>query len=111
MEFEQTPGDYEGQGNLVCYSPWGCKESDTTGGLNKNNIYSHKSGRTLAKILTSVIVEKILVNFNFTFLGIHIVFYFIFYQKKKKERKEAENVGLNIILESMQFILQALESH
>ena len=22
-EFEQTPGDSEGQGNLVCYSPWG----------------------------------------------------------------------------------------
>ena len=36
MEFEQTPGDYEGQGNLVCYSPWGCKESDTTGWLNNN---------------------------------------------------------------------------
>ena len=22
-EFEQTPGDSEGQGNLECYSPWG----------------------------------------------------------------------------------------
>ena len=22
-EFEQTLGDSEGQGNLVCYSPWG----------------------------------------------------------------------------------------
>ena len=22
-EFEQTPGDSEGQGNLVCCSPWG----------------------------------------------------------------------------------------
>ena len=29
-EFEQIPGDSEGQGNLVCYSPQGCKESDTT---------------------------------------------------------------------------------
>ena len=28
-EFEQTPGDGEGQGGLVCYSPRGCKESDT----------------------------------------------------------------------------------
>ena len=27
-EFEQTPGDGEGQGSLVCCSPWGCKESD-----------------------------------------------------------------------------------
>ena len=29
-EFEQTLGDSEGQGGLECYSPWGCKESDTT---------------------------------------------------------------------------------
>ena len=29
-EFEQAPGDGEGQGSLACYSPWGCKESDTT---------------------------------------------------------------------------------
>ena len=30
-EFEQTPGDGEGQGSLVCCSPWSYKESDTTG--------------------------------------------------------------------------------
>ena len=29
-EFEQVPGDDEGQGNLAFYSPWGGKESDTT---------------------------------------------------------------------------------
>ena len=29
-EFEQTPGDSEGQGCLECYSPWGCEESDMT---------------------------------------------------------------------------------
>ena len=29
-EFEQTPGDREGQGSLACYSPWSHKESDTT---------------------------------------------------------------------------------
>ena len=29
-EFEQIPGDSEGQRSLVCYSPWGRKESDTT---------------------------------------------------------------------------------
>ena len=27
-EFEQTLGDSEGQGSLVCYSPWGRKETD-----------------------------------------------------------------------------------
>ena len=29
-EFEQTPRDGEGQGSLVCCSPRGHKESDTT---------------------------------------------------------------------------------
>ena len=29
-EFEQTPGDSEGQGSLPCCSPWGPKESDMT---------------------------------------------------------------------------------
>ena len=28
-EFEHTLGYSEGQGGLVCCSPWGCKESDT----------------------------------------------------------------------------------
>ena len=27
-EFEQVPGDSEGQGSLACCSPWGHKESD-----------------------------------------------------------------------------------
>ena len=29
-EFEQTPGDGEGQGSRVCYGPWGRQELDTT---------------------------------------------------------------------------------
>ena len=29
-EFEQTLGDSEGRGGLVCCSPWGCKEVDMT---------------------------------------------------------------------------------
>ena len=36
-ELGQTPGSGEGQGGLVCCSPWGHKESDTTGQLNNNN--------------------------------------------------------------------------
>ena len=27
-ELGQTPGDGEGQGGLVCCSPWACEESD-----------------------------------------------------------------------------------
>ena len=29
-EFEQTPGDGEGQGSPACCSPWGHKELDMT---------------------------------------------------------------------------------
>ena len=36
-ELGQTPGNGEGQGDLACCSPWGCKESDTTGQLNNNH--------------------------------------------------------------------------
>ena len=37
-EFEQTLGDGEGQGSLVCYSSWGCKQSDMTEWLNNNAV-------------------------------------------------------------------------
>ena len=33
-EFEQTLGAGDGQGDLACCSPWGCKELDMTEGLN-----------------------------------------------------------------------------
>ena len=37
-EFEQIPGDGEGQVNLACCSPWGHKESDMTEWLKNNKI-------------------------------------------------------------------------
>ena len=37
QEFEQALGDGEGQGSLVCCSPWGFKESDTTELLISNS--------------------------------------------------------------------------
>ena len=36
-EFEQTLGDGDGQGSLVCCSPWGHKELDMTERLNNND--------------------------------------------------------------------------
>ena len=38
-EFEQTPTDNEEQGSLVCRSPWGCKESDTTEWMNNKCVH------------------------------------------------------------------------
>ena len=50
-EFEQTLGDDEGQGSLVCCSPWGHKESDTTEPLNSNNQYQLTSCGKLLNFL------------------------------------------------------------
>ena len=36
QEFEQAPGYGKEQRSLVCYSPWGRKESDTTDRQNNN---------------------------------------------------------------------------
>ena len=36
-EFEQIPGDIEGQGSLESCSPWGLKELDTSLQLNNSN--------------------------------------------------------------------------
>ena len=38
-EFEQAPEYHEGQGGLVCCSPWDHKELDTTERLNNNKIH------------------------------------------------------------------------
>ena len=37
-EFEQTAGDGDGQGGLVCCGPWGRNVLDTTERLNSNDI-------------------------------------------------------------------------
>ena len=41
-EFEQAPGDSEGQGSLVCCNSRGPKDSDTTEGLNNNKLGKHR---------------------------------------------------------------------
>ena len=43
-EFERAPGDAEGQRSLVCCSPWGHKELDTTERLNeqRTELSSHE---------------------------------------------------------------------
>ena len=44
QEFEWTPGVGDGQGGLVCYNSWGCKESDTTEQLNWTELSSKEHG-------------------------------------------------------------------
>ena len=50
-KFEEVPGDGEGQGSLVCRSPWGRKQSDITERLNNNK----KHLRTCCNLL--VVIE------------------------------------------------------
>ena len=58
-EFEQAPGVGDGQGSLVCSSPWGCKEWDMIKRLNWN-------GRIL--LLTDLLDtnQNVLLLFNAT---------------------------------------------
>ena len=48
-EFEQTVGDGERQGSLVCCSPWGHKELNTTEQLS-NNIIKEEVVRRLVAV-------------------------------------------------------------
>ena len=49
-EFEQTPGDSEGQGGLVCCSAWGHKQSATTEWMNNKCSYCSWQCRPWAKL-------------------------------------------------------------
>ena len=72
-EFEQTPGDGEGQRGLACCSPWGHKESDMTEQLNNN------SGKCVPDINSSSLAIRAQSNsnncpFSYLLLEIQIVF-------------------------------------
>ena len=47
-EFEQAPGDGEGQGGLLYCSPQGCKELDMTEQLNNSSSKSQESDQMIA---------------------------------------------------------------
>ena len=68
-EFEQALGVGDGQGDLVCCSPWGHKESDTTEGLNWliQMVYLPFSPLPFASLLFSAICKSSSDN-HLTFL-------------------------------------------
>ena len=65
-EFEQTPGDGNGQGSLACCSPRGRKVSDTTEWLNNSGTfklcYTLKSSGELLKLPTPKLVNPGFLN-------------------------------------------------
>ena len=62
-EFEQAPGDSEGQGGLVHCSPWGHKELDMTQQLKNDN---NNKGLVFCNVLETVVTELFL-SFFFSF--------------------------------------------
>ena len=56
-EFEQAPGDDEGQGRLVCCSPWGHKESDMAERLNNEQYISINLYMDLGKFILKFMHE------------------------------------------------------
>ena len=68
LEFEQAPGDSEGQESQACFSPWGCKESDTTEPLNNNKVISftcHDSitlGTSFSSFYTIFLLPELLID-------------------------------------------------
>ena len=46
-EFEQAVGVGDGQGSLVCSSPWGCKESATTEQLNQTWVHMSMGSKAI----------------------------------------------------------------
>ena len=44
-EMNLSPGDIEGQRSQMGYSPWGCKDSDITYGLNNHKIFRSGASR------------------------------------------------------------------
>ena len=49
-EFEQAPGDGEGQGRLACCSPWGHKELDMTQRLNNEKTTLRVDSKSLLSV-------------------------------------------------------------
>ena len=68
-EFEQTPGDGEQQGSLVCCSPWGRKGLDTTEQLNDS--------KDELKIQSPLMQLTLTVNKALIFLFLILFFFLI----------------------------------
>ena len=59
---DQALGDSEGQGSLVCYSPWGHKESDTTERQNNNKFIGRTDAEAEALTLRPPVLKQQLLG-------------------------------------------------
>ena len=65
-EFEQAPGDGDGQGRLACCSPRGCKELDMTEWLNNSNLLLYIHNSIFLPLPKVNHVSPLVFNFFFT---------------------------------------------
>ena len=73
-EFEQAPGDVEGQGSLVCWSPWGCKGLCKTEWLSNNN--NHALGKKKWQLTREIVSSSLILR---TKRGLEKTEYFLGY--------------------------------
>ena len=64
-EFEQAPGNGEGQGSLECCSSWCHKESDSTLWLSNNNKFIHSTNNSNSRYLTQSNDQKKKIHISF----------------------------------------------
>ena len=73
------PGKSHGQRSLVGYSPWGCKESDTT-----ERLHFHFNAQYFVLLVTFLIVEKLSFEHTvYQFIGCNLV-QFIWHESQKE---------------------------
>ena len=80
--FEQASRVDDGQGILVCYSPWGCKESDRTELLNWTEMAgsSCHTGKFPWHICPGRLINPVIHRNQFTSLGLDTFTHFSFSQ-------------------------------
>ena len=81
QEFEQTPGNDEGQGSLACCSPWGHKESDITEQLN-NNCEMSQALKYFWLYFFFCIIMVFNKGCSFSAVSLFYIFFMIFYIRK-----------------------------
>ena len=78
-EFEQALGVGDGQGSLLCCSPWGCRESDTTEPLSNSStstLSCIQHRRVHSNFLPFLLVIPLLTVRNFTSVTLNVFTYF-----------------------------------
>ena len=68
------PGKFHGQRSLADYSPWGCKESDTTEQLSTDNIW-----KIIMNSISTEDIETFLKGLFLSFFFLFAVFIYLFF--------------------------------